>query len=211
MSSRALDAPPPGVTEDASAELPLPSQEVAVRHEPRVVLDRKWLEDAYGAHAGDVKLRVTAIVADPALADDLTQETFVAAWRGRRHFAGNCPGAGSPTRAWLLGIATNVARNARRSRTRAWLRRALGRGPRSSDIDEQTPESSLVAEQAAQALFAAMTDLPPEQSEAFGLRVIEGLSLEQCAEVLALPMSTVSYRARKAEEKLRRALEKDDR
>lgn len=206
MFSRALHAHPTALMDGDGAERFAKDSVVLKRAGSRVSRDREWLKAAYRAHATAVKVRATAIMPDRDLADDLTQETFVTAWRGRHHFAVNCAGEAAPTRAWLLGIATNLARNARRSRARA-LRRAEGKKAAVSDVDEQTPEARLAAEQAAAALFAAMASLSPEQSEAFGLRVIEGLTLEECGEVLGLPVSTVSYRARQAEERLRRALE----
>ncbi len=202
MSTRALQpGQVPAATNDQAGD-------VARTDATPTVVDEVWLETAYRTHGKAIKTRLAAIVADTPLAEDLTQEVFVVAWRARHRFVGVGDGASEPAAAWLLGIATNLARNARRKRLRAWIRRqrreVLSTRPPSVDAG---PEQAVAAQQSAERLLAAMRRLPPEQCEAFGLRVIEGLSLQRCAEVLVLPVSTVSYRARKAEAKLRAVLE----
>lgn len=175
-----------------------------------VVRDARWLEAAYHAHASAVKTRLVALTSDPAAAEDLVQEVFMTAWRGLERFEGDDAGASPRARAWLLGIATNLGRNARRRRIRRWLR-TLRRPALPPAPDQSTPESRLAARQSAQRLYLALSELPAEQAEAFGLRVLEGLTLEACSAALELPISTVSYRARRAEEKVRAALAKEDR
>jgi RNA polymerase sigma-70 factor (ECF subfamily) len=64
-----------------------------------------------------------------------------------------------------------------------------------------------VAEQARLRLYDALERLPEEQREAFVLRVIEQVSLREAAEILAVPDSTVSYRAQRAETQLRKWLD----
>jgi RNA polymerase sigma-70 factor, ECF subfamily len=52
-----------------------------------------------------------------------------------------------------------------------------------------------------------MTALSAKLREAFVVRVIEGMSLHEASEVLGVPISTVSYRTRRAEELLCKALD----
>src|SRR3970040_1469398 len=57
------------------------------------------------------------LLGDPALAEDLTQETFTRAWKARSQL----PSLDNP-RAWLYRIATNAARDhLRRARLITWL------------------------------------------------------------------------------------------
>ena len=69
------------------------------------------------------------------------------------------------------------------------------------------PEADLVARQQRDRLYAALGTLPDKLREAFVARAIEGLSLVDAAAALGAPISTVSYRTRRAEQLLCAALE----
>ena len=56
-------------------------------------------------------------------------------------------------------------------------------------------------------LYTALATLPDKLREAFVARAIEGLSLLEAAAILGAPISTISYRTRRAEQLLCAALE----
>ncbi len=70
------------------------------------------------------------------------------------------------------------------------------------------PDRDLQAREDLARLQAALARLDDAQREAFVLRVVEQLSLEEAAAILGARVATVSYRARRAEEKVRAYFEK---
>src|SRR5262249_48532028 len=90
------------------------------------VMGEDVFEAVVGAHHAEIRrylLRVTARASD---ADDLSQETFLRAFRAYRALP-----AGADVRAWLFTIATNLGRNhfrAQSRRRRAYAAAALGAG-----------------------------------------------------------------------------------
>jgi RNA polymerase sigma-70 factor (ECF subfamily) len=119
-------------------------------------------------------------------ADDLTQETFVRAWRaaGRYEAEGRFP-------AWIFRIAGNLARQeVRRRRVRGWFRgtggepdddEVLGSLPAPSAFD---PEGRLRDEETRLALARALARLPERQRLAVLLRYFEGLPVRDVAAAL---------------------------
>lgn len=129
--------------------------------------------------------RMCAHLVDARAADDLTQETFVRAWRALPGFRGDASG-----RTWLLSIARRVCADELRARTR---RRRLARtvaavhGERQhADHADHLTLSELVA------------DLEPDRRTAFVLTGIIGLSYAQAAQVCDCPVGTIRSRVARA-------------
>jgi RNA polymerase sigma-70 factor (ECF subfamily) len=78
----------------------------------RPILDRLAFERLTTAHRRELKLHCYRMMGSLHDADDLVQETFLRAWRGRSQFDGR----GSP-RGWLYAIATNSCLNAIKARS----------------------------------------------------------------------------------------------
>ncbi|WP_136622007.1 MULTISPECIES: RNA polymerase subunit sigma-70 [Mesorhizobium] len=78
------------------------------------ILDRLAFERLTAAHRRELKLHCYRMMGSLHEADDLVQETFLRAWRGRSQFVGR----GSP-RGWLYTIATNSCLNAIKARSSA--------------------------------------------------------------------------------------------
>lgn len=141
-------------------------------------------------------------------AEDVLQETFLAAYRGAASYRGE-----SSVRTWLLVIARNAAFRMVRNRkpqteldeTGVWelgLKAGWGR---------TDPESlAIQAEQRAQ-LEAALSMLEPEAREVIVLRELEGLSGEDAASVLGLSTTAMKSRLHRARLKLAAALGRGDR
>ncbi|OHB73174.1 MAG: hypothetical protein A2V70_09125 [Planctomycetes bacterium RBG_13_63_9] len=141
-------------------------------------------------------LRLTG---NPDMAEDLTQETFLRAWRHRRRLRE--PRA---ARVWLFQIAVNLWRDrARRERRR----------PAHVELsDDDCPSAAARPEQAAGdredvgRALRAMDSLPPRQREVLYLHALEQLSLEQIAEVLAISSDAVKASLSLARKRMRRQL-----
>lgn len=129
----------------------------------------------------------------PDLAADAAQETFLIAQRSIRKFDGS-----SALSTWLFGIALNTCRNLARKRRmdisyeHAWSVPAGGPG-----------ESTLVNREN---LRNALNKLSPAHLEVVLLHEVEGMTYEEAAKVLGIPVGTVKSRLHHAFLDLRRTL-----
>ena len=150
------------------------------------------------------------LVHDPALADDLFQQTWlrvmekIARYDARARFD-----------TWLFSVAHNLAiDHLRRQRGISLDQPYAGEGDsRTSPADRLRspgldPLEELLESERAAILAAGMQELPAIHREVLSLRFEEGMRLEQIAEVAAVPVSTVKSRLHRALEGLRGAVER---
>ncbi len=128
---------------------------------------------------------------DQALADDLAQETFVQAYRALVKFQGR-----SSFSSWLLGIAHNHWRNARRRQ------RAVPLEAEHLAALEPTPSPAPLSD-LRHDLDQALRTLAPEEQTALHLAYRQGLSHAEIADVLDWPLGTVKTHLNRSKEKLR--------
>ena len=142
------------------------------------------------------------MVGDRTEAEDLAQETFVAAFKALPTFR-----AESKFSTWLYRIAANKCKD--------WLRaKRPGQGVQDVDevladgvaAEERTPERLLSQQQVAEQLDRAIQRLPPLYREAFVLKHIEGLSYEEMQEILNVNADTLKMRVYKGRLQLSREL-----
>src|SRR5262245_44580852 len=115
-------------------------------------------------HAGWLRRLAMVLVQDPASADDLVQDAWVAALR-------RPPTRDTRPRSWLARVARNLVRNARRSEARRLIREELAREERSLPGPD-----SVVEEAETQRLLAeAVTNLDEELRTTIVLRYFRGL------------------------------------
>jgi RNA polymerase sigma-70 factor (ECF subfamily) len=142
--------------------------------------------------------------------EDLTQETFLRAWRKRAGFRGR-----STFRAWLYRIATNACLDALAKRPRRvsaesevpWLQpypdRLLERVP-STDAE---PDAAVVSKETIELAFlAAIQHLPPKQRAVFILRDVLGWSAKDAASTLETTVASVNSALQRARATLKRRL-----
>lgn len=152
---------------------------------------------------GDNVFRFLAAQMSIEAAEDATSEVFVAAFRSRRAYRGQA----SP-RAWLLGIAANIARRQWRSRNR--FESAMARlqvlmpseGQAGSDPARGLGGLSRVVRHALEAL-------PHDQREALILRAWGGLTYEEIAAVVGVRVGTVRSRISRARASFAAALARE--
>jgi RNA polymerase sigma-70 factor (ECF subfamily) len=125
-------------------------------------------------------------------AEDLAQEAFLKALAHLRSFR-----AGSNFRAWLFRIAYNTFLN--QCREDCHTRQAF---PEQLAAEGQGPAEQAMSREAMRLLARAVGRLPPDYRAAFLLRVEEGLSFRQIAQVLDTTEETARWRVFKARQKL---------
>ena len=146
---------------------------------------------------------VTRYVHDPHIAMDVSQESFIKAYRGLKNFRGD-----SAFYTWLYRIAINTAKNHLVTKRR--------RMP-DDDIDAQeaeqyeggemlrdisTPENEMLTEEINDTITAAINALPDDLRIAITLRELEGLSYEEISEAMDCPIGTVRSRIFRARESI---------
>ncbi len=164
--------------------------------------DRAALRAIYETHRHAVGRHVLLLTGDPSCVDDLVQDTFLTAFGRLDRFDGS-----SRLRTFLVGIARNLARNhlAKARRRRRLLDAHRDQRPAVGSF-AAAPDETARGRQALARLYAALDRLPAAQREAFVVRVLERRPLDEAAAILGAPVATVSYRARKAETRVRAML-----
>jgi RNA polymerase sigma-70 factor, ECF subfamily len=139
-------------------------------------------------------------VADPELARDLLQETFLRAWR-RLSEIGPLPDA--QQRAWIFTVARNLAIDSYRASA---ARQAAEAALRHDAATQQTTVAgphlhAELGERLAQ-LDAAIRRLPEDQRVIPSMATAGGLTSRQIGEALGMPAGTVRYRLSQARKQL---------
>lgn len=188
----------PDVTHDSQTDLQLVRK---VQHGDRGAFDLLVIK--YQARVASI---IGRYLQDHQDVRDLTQETFVKAFRAIDRFRGD-----SAFYTWLYRIAVNTAKNhlefvGRRPQASADAGDAenFENGARLRNND--TPERLLQRDQVQSALRVAISGLPEELRSAFLLREYDGLSYDEIARILDCPIGTVRSRIFRAREAVERQL-----
>jgi RNA polymerase sigma-70 factor (ECF subfamily) len=140
-------------------------------------------------------------------AEDVSQETFLSAFRNVRSMRG------STVRAWLLRIASNACIDELRRRKRQPqlsldMPAEDGDGGRPIETPDASPgpEQVLLGLELREALREELLRLPPDQRLAVVLCDIQQLSYEEIAEAMATSVGTVKSRISRGRARLREAV-----
>jgi RNA polymerase sigma-70 factor, ECF subfamily len=139
---------------------------------------------------------LTALLVDPAAAEDCAQDAFVQAFHAWSRWRPE-----APAEAWVHRIAVNRAlsyRRAEKLRSVGEVLRRLGRPAPAPDPAEHAMRSELLD---------ALRALPPKLAAAIVLRHVHGYNNREIAAALGVSERTVGTRLKQAAERLRRALE----
>jgi RNA polymerase sigma-70 factor (ECF subfamily) len=184
--------------------------------------ERAFMELVQRHHASLVRL-AQVFVGSPAVAEEVAQETWLAALEGIGRFEGR-----SSVRSWLFSIAANRARTRgqREARTAAFS----SLQPEDEDapaVDpsrflpedhprwpghwaappEQWPEERLLRQETLQLARSAIDALPPAQRQVIVLRDVEGCSAEEVCATLGISDGNQRVLLHRARSKVRAALE----
>ncbi|SEF54014.1 RNA polymerase sigma-70 factor, ECF subfamily [Saccharopolyspora kobensis] len=172
------------------------------------IVERSWSDvDAFAVifdrHAVTVH-RFLARRVGGELADDLTGQTMLVAFDQRRRFDLTQRSA----LPWLYGIATNLLRRHRRTEVRQ--HRALARAAPDTVQEGHDELVSNRVTAATRPLRKALAGLSAAERDIVLLIAWEGLSYDEVALALGIPIGTVRSRMHRARRKLREALPEED-
>jgi RNA polymerase sigma-70 factor (ECF subfamily) len=158
--------------------------------------------DAYDLYAPVLYGLLLRIVRDEGDAQEILQETFLAAWND----AGKFDASRGSEIAWLISMARSRGIDRLRSRQRraereAEAAREISRA--SSDVDDPVAFREIRA-----AVRSALQELPDAQRNALELAYFDGLSQSEIASRTGEPLGTIKTRTNLAMKKLRERLGK---
>ena len=168
----------------------------------RAATDPDAFGELFERHARAVHGFCARRTADLGLAEDLTSVVFLEAWRRRERVALQNDSA----LPWLLGIANNLSRNARRSVRRRHA--AMARLP-PAIVGASAEDDAIAradAERALRHAAKAIAGLARAEREVVVLVLWSDLSYEQAALALGVPVGTVRSRLARARHKLQDSL-----
>ncbi len=196
------------------SEADIPSEPEKMRPNPL-----EWLENH-----GDVLYRMALVrVGKPDLAEDLVQETLLAAWQARDSFAGK-----SSESTWLVAILKRkIIDHFRRN----WRQVDFSDGKEADDLVEdftmtgegvghwkserapsewgRNPEALMQNSQLREVLGHCINQLPESLSAIFVVREIDGMTAEEICKEFSLSPSNLWVILHRARTRLRRCLEKN--
>lgn len=150
------------------------------------------------AHYAAVYRFLVHLTRDVHQAEDLTQETFAAAWRKVGTFRGDAaPGT------WLCRIAYTKFIDSRRAEGRA---RAMRRRVSPARASPGDPLDAVAADDEARRLYQALHALEAPERAVLTLHYLQGRSYREMAAVLGEPTGTVKWRTAEAVRRLRAVL-----
>lgn len=154
--------------------------------------------DTYAERAWRMAYAMLSNVHD---ADDLLQQAFLIAWRKADSAPRENPWP------WLAAIIAGEAYNARRKRSR----RAAAPLDQAGDPAMQANQQRELEQAELHALVhLALNELSPEQRIAIVLTHLSGLTQEQAAKAVGVPLDTLKARVRRGMDKLREVVRTDD-
>lgn len=176
--------------------------------EERESLGLSWL-----AEHGDILFAFAMKrVSDRAVAEDLVQETFLAAIKNAHQFQGD-----SQAKTWLIGILRHKVMDHFRSKSRRKAaQETLGShqelsGEETHDFARKrwgsSPESAFTEQEFWVVFERCKGNLPEHLREAFVLREIEDLETKQICDILGVKSSNLAVRIHRARVMLRKCLE----
>ncbi len=154
--------------------------------------------DLFEAHARAIYNFCFRRTADWSVAEDLTSAVFLEAWRRR----GDVDLISEAALPWLYGVAANLLRNQRRAlrRHRSAIERMAPAAATPDFADDLA--ARLDDERRMRELLAQMQHLSPGEQDVLALCAWQGLSYEDAARALDVPVGTVRSRLSRARTRL---------
>ena len=151
-----------------------------------------------------------SILRDDAEAEDVVQETYARAFTGLEHFRGDAAFG-----TWITRIAMNEALGRLRKRRPTVDWESYGENRTQAEIIDfpisaasNDPERTMAQGEIRAVLEHAIDELPDAFRAVFVARIVEGMSVEETADLFGLQAETVKTRLHRARNLLRDALDK---
>ena len=157
--------------------------------------DKNALHEIYEAYLGYIYSIVLQIVSKREDAEDVTSEFFMKLWRLADTYRG-----GNGHRAWMAAIARNMAVDLLRKTKREILTEDF------ADTTTETVSDACVEQEVLSdmSLRQALGTLKPNEREVVHLKILGELTFQEIADILKIPLGTVTWRYQNAIKKLRR-------
>ena len=190
----------------------------AKREEEQLLVDRcrQGDRDSFGQlmrlHEKQIYNFTYRMLGDEEEAEDLTQDIFVAAFKGIRKFRGEAKFS-----TWLYRIALNQTRNrikylsrrnffAKQSRRAHYREECPWENPEFLADTNPTPEQWTLTKSMATQVQECLNQLAPQTRQILVLRDVQGFSYEELSEMLSLNPGTVKSRLHRARAALQQCL-----
>jgi RNA polymerase sigma-70 factor (ECF subfamily) len=189
----------------------MPSNQVEALLQRARAGDAEAFEQLIEPHVGRLYNYLARMVGDPSDAEDLTQDVILRAHRAIGSFRG-----GATFQTWLYRIATNIAvdalrrrgrRNARVTSLDDPLQAEEGLVAREVRDTQRDPQRLAEASELIEQVQEAIAELSPKLRAVVVLFDLQGLTYDEIAETLRLPLGTVKSRLFNARARLRELLE----
>ena len=161
--------------------------------------DRDAFEKLYKAYQGRLFRYLLRMVGDTGAAEELTNDTMIAAWKAASTFKGE-----SRPSTWLFSIARNKALNSMRGKKPVMVEAETALAMAASS---DSPERSVTRGSLRDTMKLALQELSPEHREVMELTFYQELSYQEIAEIMECPVNTVKTRMFYAKKRLQEILE----
>jgi RNA polymerase sigma-70 factor (ECF subfamily) len=143
-------------------------------------------QSLYEKHASAVRRFALFLCGDPAMADDITSDTFVRVWLARGRIRE------LTVKSYLFTIARNAYRDAQR---RTWRRAPLDESGADTRI---RVDAHLEQKEELMAVLAALQELPEVDRAALLMRALDDMPYEEIAGALRITVTTAKVKVHRA-------------
>jgi RNA polymerase sigma-70 factor (ECF subfamily) len=179
-----------------------PQIESAMAQRAAVVSELDDINELVRVHQARIRRFVACSTGDPDLAETITQDTLLRAFKGRESFRGDCT-----LSTWLTGIAINVTRDHLRSRRYRFWKQVKATAADVHEMasflpsDSVSAERRMLAKERVKELYGVLETLSFNQRTVFLMKFSEEMSVDEISEILGMAVNTVRthlHRALKA-------------
>ncbi|MDE6620767.1 MAG: RNA polymerase sigma factor [Lachnospiraceae bacterium] len=157
--------------------------------------DKSALHEVYEAYIGYIYRIVLQTVSNREDAEDVTSEFFMKLWRLADTYR-----EGNGHRAWMAAIARNMAVDLLRKSKRVVLTEDFA-DTMIENASDDSIEEEVIADMSLQ---QALDMLKPKEREVVHLKIMGDMTFQEIADILKIPLGTVTWRYQNAIQKLRR-------
>jgi RNA polymerase sigma-70 factor (ECF subfamily) len=161
------------------------------------------LEEMFIAQRRRLRSFVRKRIGDENLAEDIVQQTFLGAYRSWKSFRGD-----SAPETWLFGIAMNLIRDLTSRSPGARIKFVPEEEIEEEPAPELDPMHICMRAQFSQKLHHAVANLPEDMAKTLQLVAEEGMTYQQTADALGIPIGTVRSRISRARASLKTLMDK---